>query len=311
MLAIPETGMGRSVKAHNVRLDVLCDWLEASALFLKEPEVPDSEVVDTLVEEEIYESQQFAWERVADAWSELSRRQDWIGQASPIEVQGHRLVRRQEWRQAPAHSFCLALTLARMYPEWARQFGNDFTEQGELFEKLTQRSVEALFPGWRVHPTAWTRTQAKKLHVVVQEIANLLGESTGEIRRWTKPDANEAGLDLLCYRPFPDGRVGVPVYMMQCASGRDWEGKLHTPRLKIWTKIVQFAADPVKAFATPFAMTDDEFPGRCAEVNGLMLDRYRLLSSGRDNPDWVPVDLGQRIIAWLEPRVTSLPRYAD
>jgi len=311
MLAIPAKGMGQSINAHNVRIDVLCDWIEASALFLDEAALPDTEVVEALVEGEIYASQSFAWEIVADAWSQVRRRQEWIGQASPIDVQAHRLVRQREWRQAPAHSFCLALTLAHLYPVWARQFGKDFTEQGELFEKLTQMSLEVLFPGWKVHATGWTRTHTKKLHAVVEEIANLLNESKGEIGRWTKPQANEAGLDLLCYRPFPDGRVGVPLYLMQCASGRDWEDKLHTPRLEIWTKIIQFAARPAKAFATPFAIAEGDFPRVSASVTGLTLDRYRLLSCGRDNPDWLSDELAQRIIAWLAPRVSSLPKCAD
>ena len=36
-----------------------------------------------------------------------------------------------------------------------------------------------------------------------------LGEMKGEIEPWENPGGNEAGLDLLFYRPFPDNRVGV------------------------------------------------------------------------------------------------------
>jgi len=311
MLAIPSVGMAVSTNQHNVKIDVLCDWIEASALFLDEAHLPDAEVVDALVEEEIYESQGFAWEIVADAWSQMRRRQKWIGKASPITVESHRLVRERDWQQAPAHSFCLALTLAQFYPQWAKGFGSNFTVQGELFEKLTQRSVELLFPGWVVHRTGWATSQPKKITEVVEEIANILGESKGDIGRWVGPHANEAGLDLLCYRPFPDGRVGVPVYLMQCASGTNWEGKLHTPHLGIWKKLVQFAAHPGKAFAMPFALTDVDFPVKCGTVDGLTLDRYRLLSSGGDNPDWVPADLTHEIVAWLEPRLATLAQYSE
>jgi hypothetical protein len=33
MLEIPEKGFVQSVKAHNVELDILCDWIEATVLF--------------------------------------------------------------------------------------------------------------------------------------------------------------------------------------------------------------------------------------------------------------------------------------
>ncbi|MGB9486538.1 MAG: hypothetical protein WCD04_10560 [Terriglobia bacterium] len=311
MLAVPSVGMAVSTNTHNVDVGVLCDWIEASVLFLDEAHLSDTVVVDILKEEEIYRSQEFAWEIVEEAWSQLEDRQKWIGKASPITVESLRLIRHRDWQQAPAHSFYLALTLAGFYPKWARRFGRNFTVQGELFEKLTKESVELLFPGWVVYPTGWARTHAKKIPAIVEEVANLLSESKGDIKRWVGLHANEAGLDLLCYRPFPDGRVGIPVYLMQCASGADWVEKLHTPNIEIWRQIVQFAARPGKAFAMPFALTHDEFPSKCLAVNGLTLDRYRLLSSGRDNPDWVPADLTHDIVAWLEPRLATLPQYSE
>jgi hypothetical protein len=306
MLSIPKKGMSRSISAHNARLDVMCDWIEASALFQDEKTLPDTMVMEALIDGEIYENQSYAWERVSSAWAEIRLRQSRVGQTSPFGVLDHRLVRKGTWRQFPAYSFCLALGLAPFYPEWARSFGKDYTEQGELFEKLTQTSVETLFPGWKVHPTGWTRTHTQKLRAVVEKIASMLGETIGRIERWTRRSANEAGLDLLLYRPFPDGRVGIPVFLMQCASGADWETKLHTPHLGTWSKIVEFAATPKKAFAMPFAMLDDDFPSTCNSVDGLTLDRYRLLAPGRENPAWLSRELRRRIIAWLEPRIGAL-----
>ena len=33
MLALPDNGMARSIYKHNIRLDILCDWIEGSILF--------------------------------------------------------------------------------------------------------------------------------------------------------------------------------------------------------------------------------------------------------------------------------------
>jgi hypothetical protein len=238
----------------------------------------------------------------------LRRRESCVGNGSPFTVSGLRITRQYDsWQDTPAHSFCVLLSLAKWYREWARPFGSDYTEQGALFEDLTKESLEKLFSGWHIHQTGWTRTRTNRLATVVDEVADHLGESKGVIERWTRPTANEAGLDLLCYRPFPDRRVGVPVYLMQCASGGDWEGKLHTPNLNIWRHIVQFAAMPKKAFATPFAFLEDEFIRNSALVDGLLLDRYRLLSVADTEEEWVSRSLRRRIIRWARPRVRTLP----
>jgi hypothetical protein len=308
MLAMPDTGMGYSVKKHNVKLDVICDWLEGSTLFADEEALSQSEVVDVLLEEEVYREQDFAWEMTQNAWGELIRRQYGIAEGASFSISSNRITRRRSWQDACAHSFCVLLALAKWYTGWAKQFGSDYIEQGELFEKLTKESLELQFSGWKIYQTGWSRTSPKKLADVVDEVTNQLGESKGDLKTWAKPFAHEAGLDLLCYRPFPDGRVGVPVYLMQCASGGDWEDKLHTPDLKVWKKIVLFAARPMKAFATPFAFLDDDFRRNCNVVDGMLLDRYRLLAACSSDNDWVSEQLRERIITWANPRITALRR---
>lgn len=308
MLAVPTRGISRSVTEHNVELDVLCDWIEGSILFQDDEELSAPQVVDILIEEEIYASQDFAWERVHDAWNELRRRQDWLDRGSPVEVSARHLRRRFDWREASAHSFCLTLAFAKWYPNWASNFGHNYTEQGELFELLTKESLERLLSGWEIYLTGWSRTHAQQLSDVVRAVANCLGESIGDIGRWTNAKAKDAGLDLVCYRPFPDRRVGVPVYLFQCASGGNWEDKLHAPDIRIWEKIVTFAASPKKAFALPFALLDEGFPRTCATVNGMLMDRYRLLSPAREGPNWVSGDLRRRLVAWMEPRIVQLPK---
>jgi hypothetical protein len=98
---------------------------------------------------------------------------------------------------------------------------------------------------------------------------------------------------------------------MQCASGKNWDGKLDTPDVRRWMKLVQFASDPKKAFSMPFALPDLEFLRKCEKVNGMFLDRYRLLSPGYNNYDWISQALKDRLNAWLEPRIAALPGIQD
>jgi hypothetical protein len=298
--------MNRSVEEHNLNFNAFCDWIEGSVLF-DQDEISGSDIVDILTEEEIYTSQGFAWVIVENAWAEIERRQAWMGVGAAMDV-GASLRPRGGWRERPALAFCLVLSFAKWYPAWARGFGVDFNEQGEIFEELAKEAIQLIFPGWEVYRTGWSRTQPIHLSTIVKEIISRLGEIEGQLEPWTSVHARDAGLDLLCYRPFDDARVGVPVLMMQCASGADWEEKLRTPHLKIWTKLIQFACVPKKAFSTPYALSDLDFIRNCNIADAIFLDRHRLLAPGRENPNWISAALRDRILAWIEPRVNSLPR---
>jgi len=309
MLAMPTIGFGRSVTEHNVELEVLCDWIEASVLF-GQTRLSEPEVVDVLCENNIYAKQDMASQMVSNAWSELRKRQAFLGDASPYQFDGLAITLRWDaWGEATAHSFLVLLSLCKWYRPWAAKFGRDYTEQGQLFEELTKESVEALYAGWKVQQTGWSRTHSLKLAAIVDIVAACLSESKGNIEKWTKKTANEAGLDLVCYHEFADGRGGFPTFLFQCASGADWDEKLHTPDLKIWTRIIEFRALglPRKAFSTPFAFLDDDFRMNANKVDGLLLDRYRLLSAGLRQKNWVSAQLASRIKKWAQPRAAKLP----
>jgi hypothetical protein len=307
MIPTPESGMAYSVNKHNARLDAVCDWVEGIVLFGSEGKVSQAEIVDRLVEEEIYKDQDFAWEFILDVWAELRRRRRWVGTDQPLCVTGKSITRTCKWEDSPADAFCMMLTFAKWYPGWASQFGHDYTTQGALFEELTQASLEVQFSGWEIRKTGWSRSNISNLESVVKEVAAKLGEGIGQLQPWTDTKAKEAGLDLLCYRPFPDKRVGIPVYLMQCASGAaDFEDKLRMPDLKIWQKLIVFTAYPKKAFATPLALIDDDFKRFCNIVDGMLMDRCRILAAGRHKRDWVPQTLSNRITSWMKPRVESL-----
>jgi len=310
MLALPTRGISRSVNVHNVELDVLCDWIESSLLF-EDEEISTTDVVDALLEEHIYDDSDMSSEIVSCAWTELRRRKSWIQEGTPFSITPYRISRIRTWRKVSAHSFCLLLSLSKWYRSWAQQFGSDYTEQGELFEELIKESLGQQFSDWQIIVTGWSRTRRNKLTRIVNDIASKLGESVGNISRWTNENVKDAELDMLCYRPFVDGRVGIPLYLFQCASGADWESKLHTPRIKIWKRLVEFTAEPKKAFATPFALLDDSFVRSCNLVDGMLIDRYRILAAVDYKKNWISSELKRRLISWSKYRIAKLPRLED
>lgn len=307
MLVRPNKGFAKSVEKHNTALTVLCDWIESSVAF-SDFELSSTDILDVLMEQDLYVREDFAREMITNVWNELGRRQKWIGDSCGFTINSGWIKSKKDWRQTAAYAFCLLLSLAPQYDWWVKEFGQDYIEQGELFELLTKESLEAHLSKWQVYQTGWTRTNTPGLSQIVTEVANRLGEMLTHTELWAKPGAKEAGLDLLCYREFPDRRVGIPVYLVQCASGGNWDDKLHTPNLGLWRDMITFRNTPQKAFSIPFALSQDELMRACVLAKGtdglgLFLDRCRLLIGSED---WLSREVNDRIIAWAEPRVKKL-----
>lgn len=315
MLALPTYGFSQptdlSPEADTMKLGILCDWIEGSVLF-DEKELSTTDIVDILMAESIYTDQNMASAIVESAWNELKCRLRWIGAGSPFSFI-RRIIRSDGgWEENPAYSFCLLLSMPECYPGWKTSLRHgDYNDQGRLFELLTKVSLENQFSDWEVHQTGWSGTNVVKLSEIVDEIASRLGERKGSIEPWANPDGKDEGLDLLCYRSFPDNRGGFPVYLMQCASGKSWIDKIRDPNFNVWTKMISFTAKPRKAFAIPFALPKKEFKNRCNRFGGLLFDRYRLLAAANYNKKWVSDCLKKEIIDWMCPRVQTLPRYDE
>lgn len=304
MLAIPTKGFAKSVTRHNNNLDVLADWIEGSLLFQESVEIISQvDVADTLLDDERYVDQEFALEGVKNAWFELRRREQAIGLVHSISIDKRRINKRSTWRDYPAHAFCVLVSLAPYYDWWTVP---NYTEQGEIFELITKESFSAQFPDWQVFHTGWTRNNPVRLRDIATTVKDLLGEDPGDMDTWDDPYKKELGLDLLCYRPFLDGRKGIPVFMVQCASGSDWDTKLDTPNLDIWGDIIHFKNRPLRAFSTPFTFQEKLFNQSITSVKGLFFERCRLLSAGNHNEDWLSPELRTKVIDWMEPLVALL-----
>ena len=309
MFRLPSKGFQRSVTSHNVQLDSLCDWLEACITF-SDDRISQIDVLDVLMEENLYSSQDFASERIRDAWYELRRRRACLGRAVGFSVEHRSLVNTAKWSERPAYAFCLMLSLQPLYRKCFTSISDSYVEQGALFERLTAESLNAL--GWEARITGWSRTRTSTLPVVVREIATHIDETPiqGGVGKWTSARAKDAGTDVVCVRRFPDRLGGRPVYLVQCASGEHWDSKLHPPIMKTWEKLIDFSTSPRRGFSMPYVLLQDEFRKTCAATDllALLLDRHRLLAPAMDgNNKWLSNALGRDLARWTRPRVKVLP----
>ena len=324
MLALPNNVMPKSTTDYDV--DILCDWIEGSILFDEsEDEFSVMDIVNVLTGvnvlagddiDDIQKEYELALTAVGDALEKLKRRLSWIVPGIPFSIIDSESVvdsqvrRINSWQDTPAYSFCILLSLAQCYAKWRCSVPNwDYNTQGEIFELLTQESLEKQFSDWQVKRIGWSHTEPTGLRKVVDQIANYLGETVGDdIDEWIDSRDKDAGLDILCYRPFPDNRTGFPVYLIQCTTAQKWKRKVGEPSVNFWRHLIKFVIPPQKAFAIPFAPNDTVFIKWCAKVEGLFLDRYRLLAPARCGEQWESSSLQDRIIKWATPKVDRLPR---
>lgn len=300
MLSHP-TDFPRSVQAGNIDNSLFLDWLETSSLFLEE-DLSQTDIVDYLVEEQLLEFQTDASDYVLSAWDALTQRLSWLGSHSPIGFQDRRIVKKLDWKQAPAYSFCLVVSFGSKHEDWHREFGPDYTDQGRLFELITKASMEARFSGWRFLHTGWRKDNTSKL-VSVGNLIQFIDEREGIPNDYLSQNAKDAGIDLVWHFPFADRRGGAPVYLAQCASGKYWEQKTSTPNINDWSKIIDFAVKPSKAFSLPFSLSDKELRLQSNRAQALFIDRSRLLAHSVAEDEWVPDSLRFELIDWLKPRI--------
>ena len=292
----------KAARDPDLENSVFLDWLEATNLFLEE-ELSQTDVVDHLVQEQVFEDQDSASEFVLAAWTALQRRMSWIGSHAPIVFKDRLMARRVNWQDVPAHSYCLVVSLGSRYEDWHATFGPNYVEQGRLFESITRAAMEARFIGWRFLQTGWSRDNTTKLASVIDELTVAIDERRGNPDDYLDLNAKDAGVDLVWHLRFPDSRGGTPVFLAQCASGKNWAEKVNEPNIKEWMKIVDFAAPPNKALSLPFALDERELRRQSNRAGGLLVDRYRLLAQADPELVWIPGPLRLELINWLDGRI--------
>jgi hypothetical protein len=309
MLALPEEGLARSINVHNGKLSVLCDWIEASILFSDE-EISTTDVVDGLIENQIYDKQDFANERVEQAWSVIADRITYMKFPLGIKVSKNRISRKQPWSRFPAYGFCMALACSALYPQWARAWDTPASLQGSYFEELAAEAISMTLGGWKIKRLGWAPNNPVKLCDVIYDIISELNAKEGaELDVHVGRHTNELGLDLLAYQSYGDNHASLPILLIQCASGKNWVDKRQSPDLAIWNAIISFGSRPVRGFVMPFAFADQiEFRREATSVDGVFVDRNRLLGAFPRNANKVSAPLNKKLLDWTRQQIRALPK---
>lgn len=311
MLQPPQRDFSRSVSENNVRRDSMADWLEASLIFF-DGQLSKSDVVDVLIEEQICSSdnQDIAHEIADMGWSELELRHQQSGGGIKVNVSRMRVEvpDNYNWTDEPVRAFLLVLSIMRLYPDWAREH-RDAPHQGELFERVVEGLCPGLLPGWSTYRAGWSPGSVVSIPQIVNDLCERLHtKGHPELGRWVPEAAKDGGLDIVCYRSFPDRREAVPAFFLQCASGTNWRLKINTPNADEWKKYLDAAVQPSTGIAAPFVISEKDV--RYAGLHGqiIVFDRLRLMSALLTEGLTLSDELRTELVEWIKNLIPALPQ---
>ena len=252
------------------------DWTELSLLVEEKSTLSRSEI-EMILDEGNVENREGI---VGNIWQQINWRHSKDPDYHPIIATIGRLERVKTWKHSFPYAFMLLLSCQSFYKE-TKIRRNQWTTTSKLFEKLVTEAMKN-YLGFAINIGAPRRDGLptsfdKCLEYVCQQINERKGPRDPLIH-WRK----DGGVDVIAWSPIDD-RSGQVIVLMQCTAGGKWVKKTSDINLKKWNKLIDFAADPVRALAFPgvYCTSSTELEDRWLDYSwdgGILLDRLRIAS---------------------------------
>ena len=150
------------------------------------------------------------------------------------------------------------------------------SEMAVVFERITERAVARLWGGeGRAIRFGWPSDVGRppEFPQAVPWLAAKLGVKAGVGYR--PPRRKDGGVDVVGWRPFPDGRSGFPVVLVQCTLQSDILAKSRDVDARLWASWLMMDEQPVTALAVPQTIPAGVLWDELA-LNGAVFERMRL-----------------------------------
>ncbi len=302
MIELPSNLPGRDTNSVNV----IADWVELCAL--ADGEVLSREHVATAYRDAgLYDYTDSGdandLNRLEeDTWAELRSRKTFLGDQYPLAVHNSTLETISDLKSCPSFAFLLLAATAGHYGR------GEGEELAKLFEHVVAASATGLLGG-RAARFGWPPDEGTPSSVRdrIEHFAQELGLKPHNLGKRVEPYDKDIGLDVAARHAVGGSAAGSVVFLIQCATGRNWMAKDRVP-VDRWNELVQWNARPVPAFAVPWWWArDGEYIRYFRRMDhAIVLDRARLLKGGPDGY----LEGGRRaeVEDWARKRLTALPR---
>lgn len=150
------------------------------------------------------------------------------------------------------------------------------SETAVVFERITERAVARLWGGeGRAMRFGWPSEVGRppEFPLAVPWLAAKLGLQAGVGYR--PPRRKDGGVDVVGWRPFPDGRSGFPIVLVQCTLQSDILAKSRDVDARLWASWLVMDEEPATALAVPQTIPAGVLWDELA-LNGAVFERMRL-----------------------------------
>lgn len=239
------------------------------------------------------------------ALGQMAWRERVLGDAYPfrLEAGGVRVAE----RHAPNLSY-IALLLATPISGIPVQ-GRDYEKSSRVVETISCAALRALLgPGARAVRFAWPSDEGRPREFpdAIRWLAEQMQIRLGTAYR--PPRRKDGGVDVIAWRPFPDGRPGFPIVLAQCTIEADFVAKARDIEVRIWSTWLGFDVDPMCVLTIPRVVGRNEDWNEVG-ATCVLLERLRLCSLVRGADEPADADVAafveERVAAarvWLESR---------
>ena len=224
----------------------------------------------------------------------MSRRAELLGSSYPFEV--------HDWavRALPGAEATPYAALVLLTPGGAARHivhGSPSAETAVVFERIAERAVARLWGGdGRAIRFGWPSDVGRppEFPLALPWLAEKLGLKAGVGYR--PPRRKAGGVDGVGWRPFPDGRSGFPVVLVQCTLQGDILAKSRDVDARLWASWLVMDEAPATALAVPQTVPSGVLWDELA-LNGAVFERMRLTdltAAGTSVPglqEWVTATL--------------------
>lgn len=147
-----------------------------------------------------------------------------------------------------------------------------------LFENAVSLAMKKLLgPDSQSVRFGWPSSEGQpaEFNLAIAWLAEKMGLQPGSFFR--PPRRNDAGVDVVAWRPFSDGKIGFPICLTQCTIQDNFIQKSADIDVRMWSPWLGLEVDPSTALAVPGTVSKIVDWNEMT-VRGMVLDRIRLSS---------------------------------
>lgn len=248
--------------------EAIADWIETTLLIRDGAQLGAGALQDMAATEV-----QASAPQLELALGVMRRRSDLLGSRYPFEVHDW-AVRAVEDASASAYAALVLLTPGGAARQVVHQVPS--SEMAIVFERITERAVARLWGSeGRAIRFGWPSDVGRppEFPLAVTWLAGKLGLQAGVGYR--PPRRKDGGVDVVGWRPFPDGRSGFPIVLVQCTLQADIVAKSRDVDARLWASWLVMDEEPATALAVPQTIPAGVLWDELA-LHGAVLERMRL-----------------------------------